>query len=66
VINAGNDFVDSDDEEHGQNIKVFHEQRDQEDEFQAVDFNNSSSKFARDDFVPFEVCKDENFELCLK
>jgi hypothetical protein len=33
VINAGNDFVDSDDEEHGKKVIVFQEQRDQEDEF---------------------------------
>ena len=33
VINAGNDFVDSDDEELGSKVTVHHEQRDQEDEF---------------------------------
>lgn len=33
VINAGNDFVDSDDEEHGKKVMVFQEQRDKEDEF---------------------------------
>jgi len=33
MINAGNDFVDSDDEEHGKKVMVFQEQRDKEDEF---------------------------------
>ena len=66
MINAGNDFVDSDDEELGAKVTVHHEQRDREDEFQAVDFHIPSSQLSKDDFIPFEVCKDEVFDLSLK
>lgn len=56
MINAGNDFVDSDDEELGPKVTVHYEQRDQEDEFQAVDFHTPSSQVVKDVFIPFEIC----------